>query len=254
MPPDRGWPRLADLVYGKVRVMTIRPWAALLAAAAWTGGAAAAPVRFAGEGVVTRSGGSLPATGSAVVGDAVRFGFTFDPDVATPDFVTPDFASYSVPFTNFSASLGGYSFSPSDPTAQLGIGRGFSFFGGPSSESSRSFTFSFRGVPGAGAPFAGAASEQFQVSARFRDADPARPVSLSDLRDPAEAAARRVGYLGAASGMPPNFSFLDGTYQGGFAAVAAVPEPGTWALMIAGVGAVGGALRRRRTGEAMLAA
>ncbi len=32
-------------------------------------------------------------------------------------------------------------------------------------------------------------------------------------------------------------------------AVAAVPEPGTWAMMMVGFGLVGGALRRRRTGQ-----
>ena len=36
-------------------------------------------------------------------------------------------------------------------------------------------------------------------------------------------------------------------------AVAAVPEPAAWALMIGGVGAVGGALRRRRAPRAALA-
>ena len=33
------------------------------------------------------------------------------------------------------------------------------------------------------------------------------------------------------------------------AQAAAVPEPGTWAMMMVGFGLVGGALRRRRTGQ-----
>ncbi|RYY05579.1 MAG: PEP-CTERM sorting domain-containing protein [Alphaproteobacteria bacterium] len=39
------------------------------------------------------------------------------------------------------------------------------------------------------------------------------------------------------------------TFSGNFN-VAAVPEPATWAMMIAGVGMAGGALRRRRVTKA----
>lgn len=39
-----------------------------------------------------------------------------------------------------------------------------------------------------------------------------------------------------------------------FASVAAVPEPGTWALMLIGFGAVGFSMRRRRSGAYLLQA
>jgi hypothetical protein len=45
--------------------------------------------------------------------------------------------------------------------------------------------------------------------------------------------------LGTPTGVPP-FSILDGV------SMAAVPEPASWAMMIAGFGLVGGAIRRRR--------
>ncbi len=45
------------------------------------------------------------------------------------------------------------------------------------------------------------------------------------------------------------YDFNQGLVTGFNDKVAAVPEPATWTMMIAGFGLVGGALRRRRQGE-----
>jgi hypothetical protein len=59
----------------------------------------------------------------------------------------------------------------------------------------------------------------------------------------ASAESQVLSFLaqGTPGGAPP-ISFLDGV-----SLTAAVPEPATWAMMITGFGAVGGALRRKRT-------
>ncbi len=214
--------------------------------AAWPSGTVAAPVIFTGQGVVSRSFGPLPATGSATLGDPVRFSFAFDLDDATPLVSGPTFAAYTLPFTDFSAKLGDYVFTPDGGPAQLRIGRGFTFFGGSSTEPSRTFSFAFNGVPGAQAPFAGVTFEQFSVTATFRDAaGPAQPVALADVTDPASADRRTFDYFASAPGSPPTFGALSGDYQGAFTAAGGVPEPAIWTLLILGFGAVGAALRRR---------
>lgn len=74
-----------------------------------------------------------------------------------------------------------------------------------------------------------------------------------------------VTYGGAAASADPVFSIDDPTYAG-FSIVgvpdgvappggpAAVPEPAAWAMMVAGFGAVGGAMRRRTTRRLAVAA
>ena len=51
------------------------------------------------------------------------------------------------------------------------------------------------------------------------------------------------------NGLPEGFGFHDlrQVKLGGVTPVSVVPEPGTWLLMIFGIGAVGTALRRRRS-------
>lgn len=82
--------------------------------------------------------------------------------------------------------------------------------------------------------------------------------TLADWKNYFSSAAYITGFsFGAGSGFGSNFvGFVDNvragvggnTYVANFeAGVAAVPEPATWISMILGLGAVGGAMRRRRT-------
>lgn len=65
----------------------------------------------------------------------------------------------------------------------------------------------------------------------------------------ADATTATLSFLaqGSPQGVPP-FSLLDGVSG------SAVPESATWAMMIAGLGLVGGALRFRCGGTATVAA
>ena len=67
--------------------------------------------------------------------------------------------------------------------------------------------------------------------------------------------------VGNGSGSTPSFvGYADnvtatgafGTRSFNFAAAAAVPEPGTWAMMLVGFGGIGGAMRRQRRASAKL--
>ena len=80
----------------------------------------------------------------------------------------------------------------------------------------------------------------------------AGPVALSQvLFDPNDTFLRNMISVGAGT-YTLNIQGTPGTTAGSisgtvaFSSVAAVPEPGTWALMLVGFGAVGFSMRRRR--------
>lgn len=224
--------------------------AAVAMAATCLGTAAAEPMVFSGGGPIARVvAGSLQTTGTAVVGDFVRFAFTFDLAAATQVGTGGAGLTYALPISDVDVALGRYQFLPAGTRASLTISQGFSFFGGSSTEPSRAFTFSIGGSAGADAPFDlgnGARSDRFTITSIYRDIDPSRPVSLADVIDPLGVPLRSINYSGS-TGPSGSSASLQGFYSGGFSpAAAAVPEPASWAMMLAGFGAAGFVLRRRQ--------
>jgi len=112
------------------------------------------------------------------------------------------------------------------------------------------YTVGFDWAAGQQLGFDGPTSEQWQVSLGGQTQATAvwsnpshgfKPWSHEAFTYTATATTELLSFLavGTPSGRPP-FSLLDGV------STAAVPEPAAWALMLGGLGLVGGALRARR--------
>lgn len=87
------------------------------------------------------------------------------------------------------------------------------------------------------------AGTQTQLSSKYSLAQGGvGPWQQQQMSFTANASTQFLGFLasGTPNGKPP-IAFLDGV-----SLTAAVPEPGTWATMLAGFGAIGFGLRRRR--------
>lgn len=221
-------------------------WAASIAVAALSSAAVAQPVVFSGSGAVTSRSGDLPATGTAVVGDAFRVRLSFDPSDAALRYGDADFAAFALPLRAFEAAIGDYRFSFDGGGDTLFISRCPASLCG---EASRTFSFNPTGAIGADAPFGGlsaTSSDRFNITATFKDLDPTRPVSIADIVDPASASFLTFDYVVNAGATSPVNGVLSGTFSGGFEAVAAVPEPATWIAMLFGFGATGYGLRRSK--------
>ncbi len=235
--------------------------AALLAAASAMP-ASAAVLEFSGSGTIDSVAGRLPTTGVAVIGASTTIRFGLDTAGSTLYEAGVDYAVYDLSVASLAAVIGGYTFTPnSDPlfTPALTIDKGFSFFGGVSSEASYAIGFYFSDVPssaGGTNPFDVAEGSRgtLSIQALFKaDEIGEWDLSLAQLPDLSKAASQSFTYANrdAATGRSGQ---LRGRFSGKFGSnVAAVPEPGTWCLMLLGFVLVGGAVRRSPRGTRALA-
>jgi hypothetical protein len=235
---------------------TIIVAAALAAASAMPAGAAS--LMLSGSGTIDNMVGRLPTTGIAPVGASTTIRFDVDPAASTLYEAGVDYAVYDLSVTNFTAAIGGYTFTPTgDPlfAPALTIDKGFSFFDGINSEASYVVGFYFSDVPSSAGqtnPFDVAAGSRgtLSIQALFKaDEIGAWDLSLAQLPDLGRAASQSFAYVNrdVATGRSGQ---VRGRFSGQFgSSVAAVPEPGTWCLMLLGFALVGGAVRRspRRT-------
>lgn len=229
---------------GLVRQLAAAMLVALMAAQP----ARAAPTVFEGTGTVaavTGLRGAVP-TGTVVAGDPFAFRILFDAAGAPLQFNGgPGFQVYAPAIGGLAATAGSYSFqlNAARPPA-LVVGTGFRLFPG-AQQSERVFIqqFAFSGFPGTAPPFAiGAAGDvTLTLTSTFRVDLGAGTPTLADLRDPRGAAINRFQFTFGDGASP--VGTVSGDFAGAFAAVTAVPEPSTWALLILGFGAVGAVMR-----------
>lgn len=185
---------------------------------------------------------------SIVRGDGVMFSFSFDPTDLVLVGSNADVAGYRFTARNLTARIGDYQFQPLNSFGVLNFSRGFSSFGGPSSERVLNQTFAFSGSAD-GAPFTfptGTARTSLAFTSTFRYGDALPPIDPGALTDPLLAARSNVSFAGIPVSGAARAS-VAGPGGGSFF-VASVPETATWAMMIIGFGTIGGALRHRKQG------
>lgn len=132
---------------------------------------------------------------------------TFTLDDSIPDSTNSNAFATQIFFNNVSGTFGGTSQTASSISFGTGLGSRFEIVG-------TSLGFSQFGVVGGGTLFTG---------------------SLSNP-------TFNLGTFNLGGGFSPT-----GTLTISRATVAAVPEPGTWAMMLVGFGAIGASMRRRRS-------
>jgi hypothetical protein len=224
--------------------------AAVLIVAVVAQPAFAAPTRFAGTGMVTRVVGLVPATGSVELGDALTFGFGFDPAGGIPSLQV-----FATPFSDIAVSIGDFTLTPGSNTGQptgIVFGTGFRVFPGEFvSQPVLNQNFAIPGLPTGNLPFATGSSGRvnFLLMSTFREDLMGATPTLANLRNPTEAAINRFQL--AVNDGARTIGFIEGDFTGGF--TASVPEPSAWVLLILGFGAIGGALRSRPRARAAFA-
>lgn len=213
----------------------------------------AAVLEFTGSGTIDDVVGRLPTTGIAPIGGSTTIRFNLDTAASTLYESGVDYAVYDLAVTGVAATIGGYTFTPNSDTLftpALTIDKGFSFFGGISSEASYAVGFYLSDVPrsaGGENPFDVATGSRgtLSIQALFKaDEIGDWDLSLGRLPDLSRAASQSLAYVtrDAATGRSGQ---LRGRFSGTFSPnVAAVPEPATWCLLLLGFGLVGAALRR----------
>ena len=226
-------------------------WAAAALAVALALPVHAAPLVFQGSGAVTRIvpfAGST-ATGSIGIGDALAFRLVFDPAASGSLFDGGDsFQVFAQPLSEVSVTIGSFTFglgSPNPPVVLMG--QGFRLFPGQfGTEPAFTQQFVLPGLPAANPPFTATVGggTTFSLESAFRIPAFGPAPTIADLRAPnADPGLNRfnLSVFGAAPGYG---GFVEGTFTGTLTPLAAVPEPASWALLIAGFGVVGAGMRR----------
>lgn len=186
------------------------------------------------------------------VGDAIRYSFRFDTgnSVAGSLFdADPTINIYSLLPTSISLTMGGYSFLPKGISAiSSSVQLWNDYTVSPTlivdNQSFSVFDFPI-GVSKSVYPFAvgkGMISESLDLNL-FDFSHTARSSDLiSDIVDPSRFGSRQFSY-GVLNSTTNRFYHV--VSDNLTVSISAVPEPSTWAIMIVGFGAVGGAIRRK---------
>ena len=215
--------------------------------------AEAAKIVFSGQGSVDASQGALVRNAAASNGSPFRFTFTLDTTALTFLEGGDQDVFYDLPVTDFSATIGDYAFTLSEAPGfepLLSISRGFTFFGQPFSEPVLVTTFNFASARSTGSsietPFATGvgAFGALAINAFFRAENGQSGLGLDELKDPRNADQLSFSYA-TLDPKTRQRGTIVGAYSGSYS-TSAVPEPATWAMMLLGLGMVGGAVRYRR--------
>lgn len=212
--------------------------------------ASAATTVFAGTGVVTSITGFRGAqpTGSIAIGDSFDFAALFDPAGGSRIFDGGRGQQvFGLPGAAAGATAGDFAFDQNPlNTPVVILGRGFRILPGSNvSLPVLNQQFSFSGLPTAPLPFTGGANGRVGLilTSTFVEAPGGPTPTIADIRDPAQAVLNR--FTIAVSDGTSTVGVVEGDFFGGFATTA-VPEPGTWAMLILGFGAIGAAMRAAR--------
>jgi hypothetical protein len=223
--------------------------AGLVAAVLASAPAAAATTLFAGTGVVTAVTGfrGTQPTGTVSIGDTLNFGTVFDPSVATRIFDGGRGQQvFALPEAVAGATAGDFVFTQSPVGSSVAIlGRGFRIFPGMGvSQQVLNQQINFNGLPTGSPAFDVGTNGRIGLLflSVFQEFGDTPTPTIGDLRDPREAVINR--FTIAFSDGRSTIGIVEGDFFGGFA--AAVPEPGTWALLILGFGVVGSGMRGAR--------
>lgn len=236
--------------------MRLRSFALAACFAVAASQAVAAPVTYSGSGTLSQVSGKLPLTGTVPVGSPFSFSFTFDPAKASLFEASEGYAIYDLALSNVAITMSGYSYALSSAPEYVPfveLYRAFSFFPGSNmSEESVAFTFFLSGKPTTGdasEPFGGGPgkSQLVSIGGVLRQADDGTPLTLASIIGQGPTYYSSFEY-GTRDALTRQTGFLRGSYVGAFS--SGVPEPESWALMIAGVAICGLGLRRRRSSQA----